>query len=302
MTLQKLSKINPCFTEYSVEVSSKDVEIANNAIKKMYRRPKQMAAGDIVEFTTSCGQFSKRAIIERIDGDDITVCQSGSAWCSSSKKYLSVSGGSFYHVPKSDLVYLGRSVRYFSEWGRFGACANGAIRVPVTVNVWRNKTDLKYTTEFYDQYFIYPHSEEYKKEHGSRYSYSSWSPTNAWTDNLELSAWCVIHKAFIEKRKSSGDGYNTLVWTWKHQDHYWCDDEEVLKMNGYHDFEIMNGYIRNVCYVYDESNKMINVYYGRNEIKHTDYNDYWNREYQNAKKYVIENNLHFPESFIKEAA
>ena len=299
MTLKKLQKIQKYITDYQIEVSEKDVEIANKAIKKMYRRPKQLSAGDIVEFTNQYGEFSKHAIIERIDGKDVSVCQSGSAWCSSSKRYVSVSGGSFYTVPKSDLVYIGRSIRYFSEWGSCGACARGAISIPVTVNVWRNKTDLKNTTEFYDQHYIYPYSEEYKKEYNCNYDYGEFSK-NAWTSNAELSAWCFLHRAFIEKERSSGDGYNFLVWTWKHRVHYWCNDEEVMNMDGYHDLAIMNGCIRNVCYVYDEENKMIDVYYGNNKIECTDYRSYRSKHFQNAKDYVLKHNIHFPESFVKE--
>lgn len=295
MTLEKLRKRQPYITDFHLDVTQEDVDIINKAIKKMYRKPMQLAAGDIVEFTTPYGDFSKRAIVERIDGDDVHICEHGSAWCSDDKNYLSISGGSFYTVPKSDLMFLGRDKRNFSEWGHWGACARGAVSVPVTVNVWRNKSDFKYTTEFYEKRYIYHHSKEYMEKQNTRYEYSSTMPTNAWVSNTELSAWCFLHKALIEKSKSSGDGYNTIVWTWKTREHYWCNDDEVLKMNGFHDYVCMNAYIRNVCYVYDEANKMIDVFYGKNELAHNVY-----PKYKNAIKIISESNIHFPESFIKE--
>ena len=300
MTLKTLMKINPYITDYGLDVDEADVEIANKAIRKMYRKPQQLAAGDVVEFTNEYGDYSARAIVERIDGDCVSICQSGSVWASNSKNYVSVSGGSFYTVPKAELIYIGRAKRYFSEWGRFGACARGAIKIPVTVNLWRNKTDLEYTTEFFNRHYIYKYSEDYKNAHNCRYDYGEICK-QAWTNNETLSAWCYINKAFIDKKKMSGDGINVLVWTYKDIEHYWCNDEEVLKMDGFHDFKIMNGAVRNVCYVYDDEKKSVDVYFGTNDLSDRTncYRNWDKRNYENSLKVVRENNLHFPESFIR---
>lgn len=303
MTLKKLQKINPSITDYNEPVNERDVEIANNAVRKMYRKPMQVAAGDVVEFTSSYGEFSPRAIIERVDGEAVSICQNGSAWCSNSKKYVSVSGGSFYEIPMTDLVYIGRTKRNFSVWGHHGACARGALEIPMTVNLWRNKSDLKYTTEHYNQHYIYEYSEEFQKQYHCNYSYGEHGK-NAWTSNEELSAWCVLNRAFIDKHRQSGDGYNNIVWTYKRREQYWLDDDDVLKMDGFHDFERMNGAIRNVCYAYDDEKKNVTVYFGKDDVSEKSagrfYSYDWDkRHFENALKIVRENKLHFPESFLR---
>lgn len=141
MTLEKLKKIQPYITEYHIDVTQKDVDIVNKAIKMMSRKPRQLAAGDIVQFSNGV-KISHHAIIEDCrHKHNISICQSGSAWVSHyGKKYLSVSGGAFYDIDIDDLEYVGRERNFFSEWGSCGACASGAISVPVMVNVWKHKS------------------------------------------------------------------------------------------------------------------------------------------------------------------
>ncbi len=141
MTLEKLKKIQSYITDYRIEVSQKDVDIVNNAIKLMRRKPKQLAAGDIVQFADSMRIYNRAIIEDCRDNHCISICENGSAWVSHyGKKHLSVSGGSFHTVDFNDLEYVGRSKRTFSEWGSWGACASGAIPVPVTVNIWKHKS------------------------------------------------------------------------------------------------------------------------------------------------------------------
>jgi len=141
MTLEKLKKTQPCITEYNLKVTQEDVDIYNKAVKMMSRKPRQLAAGDIVQFSNGC-RISPRAIIEDCkDKHHISICQSGSAWVSHyGKKRLSVSGGSFYDIDFDDLEYVGRDKRSFSEWGHWGACKDGAISVSIPVNVWKHKS------------------------------------------------------------------------------------------------------------------------------------------------------------------
>lgn len=141
MTLEKLKKIHPYITEFHIDVTQKDVEIVNKAIKMMSRKPRQLAAGDFVQFSNGV-KISNHAIIEDCrDKHSISICQAGSAWVSHyGKKYLSVSGGPFYDIDIDELEYVGRAKNFFSEWGSCGACASGAISVPVTVNVWKHKS------------------------------------------------------------------------------------------------------------------------------------------------------------------
>jgi hypothetical protein len=141
MTLEKLKKTQPFITEYHVEVTQKDVEIVNKAIKMMSRKPRQLAAGDIVQFADSMRIYNHAIIEDCRDKHSISICENGSAWVSHyGKKHLSISGGSFHDIDFDELEYIGRSKRTFSEWGSFGACASGSISVPVTVNVWKHKS------------------------------------------------------------------------------------------------------------------------------------------------------------------
>ncbi len=50
---------------------------------------------------------------------------------------LSTSGGPFFRVKPEHLEYDGTEQRMFTVWGHNGACANGSLRFPVTVNRWR---------------------------------------------------------------------------------------------------------------------------------------------------------------------
>lgn len=140
MTLKKLKKRNPNITEFNVSVNEEDVKIANERIKQYHRNKGEIAAGDIVQFTTPYGEKRERAFIEDCrDEGHISVCESGSKWCTSNKKYLSVSGGSFFTLKKDNLEYVGRTKVNLTTWGHFGACANGSISFPVTVNIWKEK-------------------------------------------------------------------------------------------------------------------------------------------------------------------
>ena len=141
MTLEKLKKIKPYITEYHCKVTQDDVDIYNKAVKMMYRKPRQLAAGDIVQFADSMRVYNHAIIEDCRDKHSISICENGSAWVSHyGKKRLSISGGSFHDIDINDLEYVGRSKRAFSEWGHFGACANGAISVSVPVNVWKHKS------------------------------------------------------------------------------------------------------------------------------------------------------------------
>ena len=141
MTLQKLQKIHPYITDIRLKVNQEDVEIYNKAARMMYRRPKQLAAGDVVQFADSMRIYNRAIIEDCRDKSCISICENGSAWVSHyGKKRLSVSGGSFHNIDFNDLEYVGRSKRNFSEWGHFGACANGAFSVSVPVNVWKHKS------------------------------------------------------------------------------------------------------------------------------------------------------------------
>ena len=141
MTLEKLKKTQPCITEYRLKVTQDDVDIYNKAVKMMSRKPRQLAAGDIVQFADSMRVYNHAIIEDCRDKHSISICENGSAWVSHyGKKRLSISGGSFHDIDINDLEYIGRSKRAFSEWGHFGACANGAISVSVPVNVWKHKS------------------------------------------------------------------------------------------------------------------------------------------------------------------
>lgn len=141
MTLKKLKKTQPTITEYHRKVTQEDVDIYNKAYKAMYRKPKQLAAGDVVQFADSMRIYNHAIVEDCRDKSCISICENGSAWVSHyGKKRLSISGGSFHDIDFNDLEYVGRSKRNFSEWGHYGACANGAFSVSVPVNVWKHKS------------------------------------------------------------------------------------------------------------------------------------------------------------------
>lgn len=76
------------------------------------------------------------------DGDLVLCAHPYVPFCTTSKSRpegysLSTSGGPFFHIKAEHLEYDGKEERLFTVWGHDGACANGTLRFPVTVNRWR---------------------------------------------------------------------------------------------------------------------------------------------------------------------
>jgi hypothetical protein len=220
MTLEKLKKIHPYITDYQIEVSQKDVDIVNNAIKLMRRKPKQLAAGDIVQFADSMRIYNRAIIEDCRDKHSISICENGSVWVSHyGKKYLSVSGGSFHTVDFNDLEYVGRSKRTFSEWGSWGACARGSISVPVTVNIWKHKSVDEFkpkgnqVTYYQHNFFDCQRNPDIKPE----WCYAIWyADETSWSSTYHVASFKTEEqlKAFADKLGFS------YTWEEKREDGY----------------------------------------------------------------------------------
>ena len=300
MLLKELERLNPRgVSEYGASLNETDLKIANENIRLYARKPEELKVGDIVELTDEYGSYYPRALVAEMEDDEVHLCEHAYIpFTSHNPNYISVSGGAFQWYKKSELVYKGRTETLFCDWGHCGGCANGAINFPIEVNLWECKADVKFSTKDFTRYYISDRGEKENAE--DEYRYSSWNPTIAWTNNEELSAFCILNKAFIEKEQI---GRNPCkVWTWKVKEQYWLEDSEVLAMEGVHDFETMNGRVRNVCYVYHEDTKTINKYFGKEEFSwefvRQKYKSYFDMSHEKTKQYVRDNGIKFPESFI----
>jgi hypothetical protein len=96
--------------------------------------------GDIIEYTDKYGKEYKHAHLQTMGGE-WTVCEEAYipfvGLPSDGKVTTNASGGSWHSVEIARMEYVGTASKRFIVWGHSGACANGGVEFPVTVNVWR---------------------------------------------------------------------------------------------------------------------------------------------------------------------
>lgn len=252
MTLEKLRKTQPTITTHNIKVSQEDVDIYNKAYKAMYRKPKQLAAGDIVQFADSMRIYNQAIIEDCRDKSCISICENGSAWVSHyGKKRLSISGGSFHDIDFNDLEYVGRSKRNFSEWGHYGACANGAFSVSVPVNVWKHKSVDEFKPKgnrvtYYQYNFL---DCQRNPDIQPEWIYAIWyAPETAWSHTYHIASFKTENqlKAFADKL-----GF-TYTWEEESEDGYKSGRCSVVIENDSADQSVQDEWKYNYSKAYDE--------------------------------------------------
>lgn len=107
--------------------------------------PKQ---GDLVEGVYYGGKFPFKngAIVPNsLSAEKLCVCaEPYTPWVYQNDNEVKVncSGGPFFSFKEDELEFVGSDTRLVCDWGHAGACANGSIRFPVTVNRWRIKKSI----------------------------------------------------------------------------------------------------------------------------------------------------------------
>ena len=109
--------------------------------------PKQ---GDLVEGAYYGGKFPFKngAIVSNsLSADKLCVCAEPYTPCvyqNDNEVNVNCSGGPFFSFKEDELEFVGSDTRLVCDWGHAGACANGSIQFPVTVNRWRIKDGIDY--------------------------------------------------------------------------------------------------------------------------------------------------------------
>lgn len=137
-TIESLKVLNPKFQPHGIitEINDDDVNIVNTLIKYMERDRYiigKAVVGDSVRFTNENGTYYHYAMIDKIDNDKVTICESPSAFvlCNGN---VALSGGRFKSVSRDKLVYIGKTERTFWAFGHCGPCAHGNIYFKAFVN------------------------------------------------------------------------------------------------------------------------------------------------------------------------
>ena len=106
--------------------------------------------GDLVEGAYYGGKypFNNGAIVPNtLFSEKLCVCAKPyTPWlyCNDNEVMVNCSGGPFFSFKEDELEFVGSDTRLVCDWGHAGACANGSIRFPVTVNRWRIKNSIDY--------------------------------------------------------------------------------------------------------------------------------------------------------------
>lgn len=82
-TLETLSEINQRFLSAHYELTESDIDKVNTCIERIEksRTPEKPISGDIVRYTDELGYYHAHAYIEKIEGDQVHVCESAGVYC-----------------------------------------------------------------------------------------------------------------------------------------------------------------------------------------------------------------------------
>lgn len=240
-------------------ITGKDWEIAKEIIYTLEKRTGDFpCAGDAVVFTDSTGEYFPGALIDRVDGDTVSICQNGSTFTCTGTS-VSTSGGAFRSFKIKDLKKNGRKNRNFWTWGRYGACGDGGIYFFANVPYWiaEEEKEHDYTTEKYDLRFV--HEDKNPDAWGYKWLVSSPGLTadRAFKTDAELELWKQTYRAV--------KAYDT----WQKNGAYFIYREKMISLTQKQwysldlplDTRLFNGNIRDCKVEYDDNNKVINAYF-----------------------------------------
>lgn len=214
LSIEKLKEVNESY-HYNKGITDTELNKANK-IALVITKASQLQSpqvGDIVQYTTEHGDYYAHAVIEKINGKEFYICESGSLWAGineqTQKHYISVGcGGSFKWLDIEKLEATNQTKqRNFQTWGRFGAKANGAFYFPATVKIWvyneKNKY-YPYSTKLYNKYYIH-------KNDNPEADYLFTTNGNAWKTYKELNTWLLKNRSVIFEHYNN----SYVVFTYK---------------------------------------------------------------------------------------
>ena len=123
--LRKISQTRSVLNIARARVAGKEIPLPGDIVEGAYyngKHPFHYGIIDSRDYMTEEGR--------------LTICAGGSPYIVPSTASLSISGGPFFSVEPRHLTYIGKEERLFWTFGHDGACANGGVYFPVTVNCW----------------------------------------------------------------------------------------------------------------------------------------------------------------------
>lgn len=273
-TIKSLTEINVRYCNSSsnpyLNITDHEVTKANNYVNliETTRSETEPKAGDILIYTDKFGGYYPYAHIEKVKDGEVEICEKSYVPFIRENNdkdgiYCSTSGGCWHNVPLKKLKYVGKKEKRFCDWGRFGACADGAIEFFANVSVWEykeksifiDKNGVEYTEKDYD-YAIISYDNGLRDSRYRYYATLHGYSHAAWTNEKDLQAWLRTHRATVFNHHNN----SLWVWIWKEKTHNPSPDE-FEKINGIEDTEMVNGSIMRCKRVYDEKNHILHTYY-----------------------------------------
>ena len=256
MNFKEFAERNAAF---SGGVTGKDWEIAKDIISVLEKRTGDFPCpGDAVIFTDSYGEYFPCALIDKVEGNTVSICENGSTYTSTGRD-VSTSGGAFRTFKIENLKKNGRKDRNFWTFGSCGVCSGGGIYFFASVPCWiaEEKRSHDFTTEKHDLRYVVENKEldpfGYKwlvRTHGS-------CSDRAFKTDEELEMWKKTYRA-VEAYKTWQQ--NAVFFIYREL-RIALTKQQWNLLNLPLDTRLLNGSIRDCKVEYDDNNKIINAYF-----------------------------------------
>ena len=261
-TPETLSKINQRFLSAHYELTESDVDRVNTCVERIEksRTSNKPMPGDIVRYTDELGYYYAHAYIEKIEGNQVHICESAGVYCYPDDEkengfhaYVSA-GGAFHTIPLERMVYTEDQEQHrFWHFGHCGGCADGGIDFYATVNVWEcDLNEERYSTRTHDKHYISYDPEPEKRK--SPYHFTT--NGKAWKTEEDFQAWLRTFRGVVEPSETK----LFVVWTYKQAEHH-CSPKEYDDLDALEDTFLMNARIRRCKRIYDDKNYIVHTYY-----------------------------------------
>lgn len=145
-TLETLLPLNASYDQdHYLEES--DVDMANAFVEliERTRTHEHPQVGDLMVHVSKHGDYSPRALIEKVHDESLSVCIHPSipfVYRKDNGIGCDVSGGPFDRVKIPDVKFKGWDTAYFKEWGHCGPRANGSVSFAARVAGKRRTAEI----------------------------------------------------------------------------------------------------------------------------------------------------------------
>ena len=139
-TLETLLPLNVSY-DYDHQLTQPDVDMANALVElvERTRTDEHPQVGDLMVHVSKHGDYSPRALIEKVHDESLSVCIHPSipfVYRKDNGIGCDVSGGPFDRVKIPDVKFKGWDTAYFKEWGHCGPRVNGSVSFAARIALW----------------------------------------------------------------------------------------------------------------------------------------------------------------------